>query len=231
MSALPTDVILHILSFTSLCTICKVLNAASHTNEIPLPNKLTNHYLESLCKQEIISRAKRERWNISFYTPSAYLEILGNRETALSLTPVASLNCKGYCSQAEYLRFEEASPTITRCYLPLQLTEENEFEFQSMKIYCSRWINIPAQDGDNEQIKLAWRVGDQIKQITEDLCICYRCSVSSAAQEFNCSFCTERSRCNRHAFTSFSSSTKSTKQIEIIDAYLSLKWLLKGLVD
>ncbi|KAI9481048.1 MAG: hypothetical protein EXX96DRAFT_565176, partial [Benjaminiella poitrasii] len=149
MPILSADIISHILTFLPLSSLCYLLDQEERTS----------YYLVFLCKHELLSRVKRERWTIKFFTPSAYFAILCNRDMISSTVPLASLSCVGFCSRSEYLRFE----TLNDNYFELSSnTDDGELEFKLMRIYCSQWINLFTEDDSRgKQIKLVWQEGEQ----------------------------------------------------------------------
>ncbi|KAI7905319.1 uncharacterized protein BX663DRAFT_502437 [Cokeromyces recurvatus] len=217
VAILPADIISNIFTFLPLSCVHQLLEEG----------KKSSCYLTFLSKRELLSRVKRESWTIKFYTPSAYFAILCNRDIIPSTAPLASLNCVGFCSRSEYLRFE----TFNENYFELSSNiDDGELEFKLVKIYCSQWINLFTEDDNRgKQIKLVWQEGDQRKQLTEDLSIHYRCILTTTSNELNpCIHCKENNRCYKHIFTN--SLNKQIKKMKIQTVHVSLNWLNQGLL-
>lgn len=211
--ALPADIILHIFSFLPLSDICHIIKTCPDSQ----------HILRVYLKQALLSRAKHDKWSVILHTPPTYFAILCNRDIQTSVTPIAELTCIGYNSQADYLRFE----TLLNNSYQLEITDE-ELEFQSMRIYCAQWFNLSINENSHQgQVKLAWREGDQTKQIG-DMIICYKCTKVEGSAE-DCEFCKRYNRCSRHAF--LSTPTKSIKKMMQINSIrVSYEWLKRGLI-
>ena len=209
MQTIPADIILLIFSHLPLFYICQLMK------ETLLESDRLQFYL----KHTLLHRAKHEAWTIVSSTPSAYFAVLCNREILSTAMPIAQLTCMGYDSQAEYLRFEKSSP------FQFELTDDEQI-FQSLRIFCSKWFHLFEEDDINAQVKLAWREGDQTKQVG-DMFITYRCTKAVSAER--CVFCKRYSRCNRHAFLS-TTTDKAKRLLEIQQIRVSLNWLKEGLI-
>lgn len=215
MPNLPTDIILHILSFLPLSDICHLLTSTSSSNaRLSQCHNILNFYI----KQVLLARVKREAWSIVLYTPATYFAILCNRDMLALSNPIAKLTCVGYNSSSEYLLFQTKNHPFD-----FELSEQGEeLEFQSMRIYCSQWPNLFREDDKSGHIRLCWRQGEQTKQLDENLWIKYQCTkkaMVSAEQE-------ENSRCNKQA----SSATVQKRLLQIHSMRVSLEWLKQGLI-
>lgn len=220
MFTLPADVLLHIFSFLPLSDLCHLLKKTSQARPEEHARLLLNFYV----KQVLLARIKHERWDIVLDTPSNYFAILCNRQMQMSARPIARLQCVGYSSKCEHLRFEINDDTA--CF---EMTDD-EIEFQSMRIYCAQWFNLFKEDDRSGQIKLLWREGDQTKQIDDDLVIGYRCTkMVSASAEDNCTLCSSNNRCNKHAFISTPSGLNK-RFLQVYSIRVSLDWLRQGLI-
>ncbi|KAF1801121.1 hypothetical protein FB192DRAFT_1384156 [Mucor lusitanicus] len=206
IDSLPADVMLHILSFLPLPCLCQLLRTPPFAGCFPL------------IKQELMSRIKRDRWTLSFYHPSAYFAMLCNKEMIASTVPMATLTCKGYCSQSEYLRFETCYPPSSTT--TFQLSDE-DIQFETMSIYCSHWIKMFKED---DTIKLPWRQGSQTKEPHKGICIRYHCQLDNHQ---NCTVCDSKSRCQKHTFTNVMPTT-TTKVFQITSVQVSLHWIRRG---
>ena len=202
INLLPADIILHILSFLPLSSICQLIKTPPFAS------------CRMLIKQELMNRIKRDKWTISFYKPSAYFAILCNKEMLASTIPITTLVCRGYCSRSEYLRFE----TLDSNYF--QLSDE-ELQFETMSIYCSHWINMFKED---DTIKLLWKQGEQVKKPHKGICIHYNCQLNNLQ---NCAICNYKSRCQKHTFTN-TMPTTTTKTFQITSIQVSLNWIRRG---
>jgi hypothetical protein len=209
MFSLPTDIIFQILTFLPLSDICQLLQSQQSL------------CFRDLTKQVLLSRVKHQRWTLDILTPHAYFALLCNRDLQTN-TSTVQLVCVGYNSQLEFLRFEPTNGAAT-----FELLNDDEFEFRSMRLYCSQWIKLHTEHDRRGQIKLVWRPGEHSKTVNEDLCIRYYCRLS--ADQDKCGFCKQNSRCNKHTFTSTSSCFKK-RQFEIKSIRVSLNWLRQGLM-
>ncbi|KAG1117011.1 hypothetical protein G6F42_013546 [Rhizopus arrhizus] len=202
IDSLPADVLLHILSFLPLPCLYRLIKTPPFGK------------CHTLIKQELMNRIKRDKWTLSFYSPSAYFAMLCNKEMIASTAPIATLTCKGYCSQSEHLRFETCHPAHFR------LSDE-DLQFETMSINCSHWINMFKED---DTIKLPWRQGEQAKEPHKGICIRYNCQLDNHQ---DCTVCNSQSRCQKHTFTNLMPTT-TTKLFQITSVQVSLNWIRRG---
>lgn len=148
MFRLPTDLILHILSFLPLQDLCLLSQQQS-----------LNFYVNPV----LLSRIKQDRWSLILQTPAVYFGLLCNRD--MPSLPIATLTCVGYNSLTQLLRFE-STDTV----------EINET--QSIKIYCKQWRNLLDEEKLANQMKLVWRLGNHTKQVDKGITVGYNCITS-----------------------------------------------------
>jgi hypothetical protein len=209
IKAIPADIILHIFSYLPLSDVCLLMKKTRNSDPL----------LQFYLKRDLLTRVKREEWDIVLHSPATYFAILCNRHVSALVKPIAELTCTSYNSQSEYLRFETLNS------YEMEISDE-EIEFQSIRIYCSQWFNLSKEDDKNVQIKLVWRQGDQTKQIG-DMFINYKCTKKESAE--GCDQCKYCHRCRRHAFLSTPTNTQ-LKILQIQSIRVSLNWLQQGLI-
>jgi hypothetical protein len=213
-TSLPTDIIFHILSFLPLSDICQLITA-------------TNTTLNFYVKQVLLARVKYEGWSIVLFTPAIYFAVLCNRDMLAYSSPIAKLTCVGYNSCSEHLRFETVAASS------FEMSDDEELEFQSIRIYCSQWFNFFHEDDKSGHIKLGWCEGEQTKQLDDDLWIGYNCTKKAlVSAEENCSLYKYNNRCNKHAFTTAAAASSCNRKrvLEIHSIRVSLNWLKQGLI-
>lgn len=221
MFPLPPDVLLHIFSYLPLSNLCQLLKTTESR-----PSQSRQELLNFYVKQVILSRIKHEHWQLILDTPSNYFGLLCNRE--MNTDPIATLDCVAYNSRQDYLSFESSNKDD---FFEMN-DDDDEIEFQTMRIYCPQWFHLLKEDDRRGQIKLIWREGVQTKRVLDDLLtIGYHCTkkVSGSAEEKSCPHCESYNRCNQHAFISTPSALKK-KCYQIQNIRVHFNWLKQGLI-